>query len=285
MNTIEVQVRGLTFTGLSGGPDDGPLLLLLHGMSRTSWEWHHQIPALAALGYRTVAPDLRGRCPSARPMAVEAYVIDEFMADALAIADSLAGDDQPFHLMGTSIGSMVAWHLAAEHPGRIKSLACINIPHPSAFIDVAGSSGAEEQQQRMSYTNDSRMAGNERTAFEATLDRMALPASETDPYRIAFASDDAITAAYHWYRAAAIDPRNRSRLGPVTMPTLFIWPPGAGNVSRDTAEANAHHVTGPYRFEILDNAKNYALQGEPERVSRLLCRHLEKYGEGWAVKQ
>ena len=46
----------MTFTALNNGPGDGPLLLLLHGLSRTSWEWHDQIPELAHLGYRTIAP-------------------------------------------------------------------------------------------------------------------------------------------------------------------------------------------------------------------------------------
>ena len=61
-------------------------------------------------------------------MDVKFYVVGEFMADILAIADKLKGLGHPFHLMGTSIGSMIAWHLAAEYPERVLSLACINIP-------------------------------------------------------------------------------------------------------------------------------------------------------------
>ncbi len=278
MKSIEIQARGFTFTALSAGADDDPLLLLLHGMSRTSWEWHHQIPALAALGYRTVAFDMRGRCPGARPMSVESYVLGEFIDDVLAIADQLAGDNLPFHLMGTSIGAFIAWHVAAEHPARVKTLACINIAHPGAFIEVAGAPGGEEQRQKMSYVENSAIEGNERATFESTLERMGLPASETDPYRSAFSSDEALRAAYHWYRAARIDPTHRKQLPPVTMPTMFLWPPGAGNVSRDTAEATANHVTGPYRFEVLENAQNFALQAEPERVTGLLVEHLSQYG-------
>jgi len=230
------------------------------------------------MGYYTVAPDLRGRNPGARPMDVKSYVIGEFMADILAIADDLKGRGHPFHLMGTSIGSMIAWHLAAEYPERVLSLACINIPHPAAFQDVALGEHREEQQAKMEYTAVSRAEGNERAVFEATLDRMALPRNETDPYRTVFADDDALTAAFHWYRAAAIDPRNSQRLSPVSAPTLFLWPIGAGNVSKATAEANANQVIGPYRLEILERAQNYALQGEPVRVTRLLVEHLKAHG-------
>ena len=228
------------------------------------------------MGYYTVAPDLRGRNPGARPMDVKSYVIGEFMADILAIADDLKGRGHPFHLMGTSIGSMIAWHLAAEYP-RVLSLA-INIPHPAAFQDVALGEHREEQQAKMEYTAVSRAEGNERAVFEATLDRMALPRNETDHYRTVFADDDALTAAFHWYRAAAIDPRNSQRLSPVLAPTLFLWPFGAGNVSKATAEANANQVIGPYRLEILERAQNYALQGEPVRVTRLLVEHLKAHG-------
>ncbi|MDA1302540.1 MAG: alpha/beta hydrolase [Proteobacteria bacterium] len=278
MDKIEITARGMTFTALCEGPEDGPLLILLHGLTRTSWEWHHQIPVLASLGYRTVAMDLRGRPPDARPMAVEDYVISEFMADTLAVADQLAGEGSPFHLMATSIGAMIAWHIAAEHPTRIKTLACINIAHPGAFLEVAARPEGERQRERMSYVEDSSIEGNERAIFEATLARIDLPEAETAPYREVYASEEAIRAAFHWYRARPLDSRNTMALPPVPMPTMFLWPPGAGNVSRETAEANAHFVTGPYRFEVLEKAQNYALQAEPERVTGLLAAHLSAHG-------
>jgi len=62
------------------------------------------------------------------------------------------------------------------------------------------------------------------------------------------------------------------------MPILFIWPiPGAGNVTRETAEANAHYVKGPYRFEILEGVSNFVLQPQPERATQLLLEHLAEH--------
>jgi pimeloyl-ACP methyl ester carboxylesterase len=235
------------------------------------------MPVLGHRGYRTVAPDLRGYCAGARPDSVDAYVIGEFVADVLAIADTLAGPETAFHLMGTSIGATIAWHLAANHPGRVKTLACINIPHPGAFAEVYATSAAEEQQQKMSYMTNSRKEGNERATFERTLERMALPRTETDPFHLAFKSDEALRAVYHWYRAILIDPRRKKPPPAVTMPTMFLWPPGAGNVSRASAEANVNYTSGPYRFEILENALNFALQKEPERINGLLVEHLVQH--------
>ncbi len=59
MKEIEIHARGMTFQALADGPEDGPLLLLLHGLPRNRWEWH-QIPPMAEMGFRAVAPDLRG---------------------------------------------------------------------------------------------------------------------------------------------------------------------------------------------------------------------------------
>jgi len=89
MNRIQIKARGFTFDAWLDGPEEGPLLLLLHGLPRTSWEWHHQIPRLAEAGFRTVAPDLRGYCPRARPKGVDAYIENEYVEDILAIADQL----------------------------------------------------------------------------------------------------------------------------------------------------------------------------------------------------
>ena len=63
MNRIQIKARGFTFDALSAGPKEGSLILLLHGLPRTSWEWHHQLPKLSKAGFKAVAPDLRGYCP------------------------------------------------------------------------------------------------------------------------------------------------------------------------------------------------------------------------------
>jgi len=274
MNRIQIKARGFTFDAWSDGPEEGPLLLLLHGLPRTSWEWHHQLPKLAEAGFRAVAPDLRGFCPGARPKGVEAYIENEYVEDILVIADQLGWAERPFHLMGTSIGSGFAWRLAGENPHRVATLACINIPHPMAFTEVMATKSADKQKQKMSYITDSRKEGNELKMFELTLKLMDLPAEETDPYREALSSEEALRAVYNYYRALKL-----RRLKPVVMPTMYIWPPKAGNVSREAAEANSHYVEGPYRFEILEVARNFALQKEPETITRLLLEHLAEHAQ------
>ncbi len=59
MENIEVAARSFTFTALADGPENGPLLILLHGLQRNCCEWHHQITPLVRLGFRVIAPDTR----------------------------------------------------------------------------------------------------------------------------------------------------------------------------------------------------------------------------------
>jgi pimeloyl-ACP methyl ester carboxylesterase len=277
MNRVQIKARGFTFDAWSDGPENGPLLILLHGLPRTSWEWHHQLPKFAEAGYRTIAPDLRGYCPGARPEGVKEYVVDEFVQDILAIVDKLGWKDRPFHLMGTSIGSVIAWWLAGNYPHRVATLACINIPHPMAALEVMRSKVTDTQRKKFSYLSYFAKEGMELQNFEASLKRIGLPAEETDPYRKALNNEEILRVVFHWYRALpswAFQP-----LKSVVMPTLYIWPRNGGNVSKEAAKANAHYVEGPYRFEILEVALNWALQTEPELTTRLLLEHLAEHAQ------
>jgi pimeloyl-ACP methyl ester carboxylesterase len=278
MKTTRIEARGLTFEALVDGPEDGPLLILLHGLPRNSWEWHHQIPPMAAMGFRVVAPDLRGFCAGARPQGVEAYHIKEYAADILAIADALGGVGAPFHLMGTSIGSTMAWRIAAENPNRVLTLACLNIPHQGAFFEARSKSeaNAKEQAEKFSYFKDSSKDGNERAMFNRMLDSQGMSDEETEPYRTALDSDEALEAVYNYYRAIPL--WQRDRMAKCTMPTLFIWPPGSANISKAAAEACGNQVTGPYRFEIVEDVHQPILQAAPRILNTILLQHLTEYG-------
>src|SRR5215210_2981092 len=68
---------------------EGPLVLLLHGFPESWYSWRHQLPVLAAAGYRAVAVDVRGYGRSSKPDAVEAYRMLELVADSVAVVEAL----------------------------------------------------------------------------------------------------------------------------------------------------------------------------------------------------
>src|ERR1700688_3471843 len=75
----------LTFDALTTGDRGAPLVLLLHGFAESMHCWRAQVAALAAAGYRVVAPSQRGYSPGARPDTRDTanYHIDRLMDDAL----------------------------------------------------------------------------------------------------------------------------------------------------------------------------------------------------------
>ncbi|MGH7540903.1 MAG: alpha/beta fold hydrolase, partial [Gemmatimonadota bacterium] len=106
MERIRIAVGDLVFDARAAGPADGPLVLLLHGFPQTSYEWRHQIPALASLGFRVVAPDQRGYSPDARPAGIAAYAMPALVGDVVGIADRLGR--RTFHVVGHDWGAAVA---------------------------------------------------------------------------------------------------------------------------------------------------------------------------------
>src|SRR5476649_578074 len=125
----------LTFDALAAGEADAPLVLLLHGFAESMHTWRAQVAALAAAGYRAIAPSQRGYSPGARPDVSDTanYHIDRLMDDAMAIVATCGYGDHRFHLVGHDWGGSIAWSLADRYPQRLKSLTVLSRPHPNAF--------------------------------------------------------------------------------------------------------------------------------------------------------
>ncbi|MGW1285176.1 alpha/beta fold hydrolase [Streptomyces sp. NPDC002586] len=64
---------------------EGPLVLLLHGFPEAWYSWRHQIDAIAAAGYRVVAPDQRGYGTTDRPDGIDQHSIFHLVGDVAAL--------------------------------------------------------------------------------------------------------------------------------------------------------------------------------------------------------
>src|SRR5881628_567760 len=100
---------GLTFDALVSGEPGAPLVLLLHGFAESMHCWRAQVAALAAAGYRAIAPSQRGYAPGARPDTTNTanYHIDHLMDDAMAIVAACRYGDARFHLVGHDWGGSI----------------------------------------------------------------------------------------------------------------------------------------------------------------------------------
>ena len=94
---------------------EGPLVILLHGYPFLWYLWRHQIKAIAAAGYRVIAPDQRGYGQTDRPDGVASYDITHLVGDAVGLVTVLGGGQQAV-LVGQDWGSPVAYHTALMRP-------------------------------------------------------------------------------------------------------------------------------------------------------------------------
>jgi pimeloyl-ACP methyl ester carboxylesterase len=112
---------------LAAGPEDGPLLVFVHGWPDLAIGWHNQIEAFAGLGFRVVAPDMRGYGGSSVPAERTAYGQREIVADMLELLDGLGRERAIW--VGHDWGAPVVWNLASHHPERCRAVAGFSVPY------------------------------------------------------------------------------------------------------------------------------------------------------------
>ena len=112
---------------LADGPEDGPLIIFVHGWPELSISWRHQLPALAALGFRTIAPDMRGYGRSSVYDQHSDYAQEKIVADMITVLDSLGRDKAVW--VGHDWGSPVVWNIASHHPDRCHAVSNLCVPY------------------------------------------------------------------------------------------------------------------------------------------------------------
>jgi pimeloyl-ACP methyl ester carboxylesterase len=105
----------------------GPLVLLVHGFPESWYSWRHQLPVLAAAGYRAVAVDVRGYGRSSRPDAVEAYRMRDLVADNVAVVEALG--ERSAVVVGHDWGATIAAHSALLSPDVFRAVGLLSVPY------------------------------------------------------------------------------------------------------------------------------------------------------------
>ncbi|PON62012.1 Epoxide hydrolase-like [Parasponia andersonii] len=105
----------------------GPVILFLHGFPELWYSWRHQIVALASLGYRAVAPDLRGYGDSDAPRSPSSYTCLDIVGDLIGLLDAIAADQDKVFVVGHDWGALIAWYLCLFRPDRVKALVNLSV--------------------------------------------------------------------------------------------------------------------------------------------------------------
>ncbi len=104
----------------------GPLVVMCHGWPESWYSYRHQIPALAAAGFRVVAPDQRGYGRTDAPEPIDAYNILSLASDIVGLVKTL-GESHAI-IVGHDWGAPVAWHAALLRPDIFRAIALLSVP-------------------------------------------------------------------------------------------------------------------------------------------------------------
>jgi pimeloyl-ACP methyl ester carboxylesterase len=114
---------------LAAGPVDGPVVIFVDGWPELAISWRHQLPSLAALGFRAIAPDMRGYGRSTVYHRHEDYALELVVADMIGLLDALGEEKAVW--VGHDWGAPVVWSIASHHPDRCHGVANLSVPYYS----------------------------------------------------------------------------------------------------------------------------------------------------------
>jgi epoxide hydrolase 4 len=263
-----------------------PLVLFLHGFPELWYAWRHQLPALAAAGFRAVAPDLRGYNRSDKPKRVSDYRV-EVLADEIAALIQALGHEKAV-VVGHDWGGVVAWFFAMRHPSLLERLVVMNAPHPHHFLTMMGD---PDQLRHSWYILFFQLPGlaelafrrNDfaamRTVFRRDTERPEA-FTEHDIERYASAWRGNTRTMMNYYRAVLR--RNplalRETLRPIDRPVKIIWGSRDRHLLTRYAEPPAKWVWD-LEMDLIDDASHWVQNDRPDRVNASLLDFLRAPGD------
>src|ERR1039458_2028610 len=215
----------LVFDVLVAGPAAGPLVLLLHGFAESFHMWRSQLPALAAAGYRAVAPSQRGYSAGARPDTTDVanYQFDRLVADAMNVVATSGHANSRFHLVGHDWGASIAWGIAHQYPDRVASLTVLSRPHPNAFnraLQMPDGEQAQRSKHHWAFLEPdagSVLLADNAQHLRERLAKSGVPKAAIERHLSVLGNAPAMEAALTWYRARGAI---RAPLGMISAPRL-----------------------------------------------------------------
>ena len=244
-----IRANGLDFACDECGSGDD-VALLLHGFPEARVSWRHQLPALAALGWRAVAPDLRGYGASSRPPERSAYAIHHHVEDVVALFDALGARRRL--LVGHDWGAAIAWSFALHKARPLDGLVVMNVPHPEVFRRAIRHSWA--QCRRSWYVAFFQLP---------VLPEALLTAGGARAVERAFTGMARNAAAF--LRSAPHQP--------IRTPTLMVWGEHDTALGVELTEGYDGLVED-FTLHRLPDASHWVQQDRPEKVNAILAEWL-----------
>ena len=282
-----VSANGTDFSYLECGT--GKLALLLHGFPDTAQTWRHLMPVLADMGYRVVAPFMRGYAPSAVP-SDGCYQTAMLARDANALHEKLGGDSEAI-IIGHDWGAPSCYGAAIDAPSRWRKVVGMAVP-PTAALGMAFVQNLEQIKKSwymffFQHGLADLVVGANNHAFIEMLWRDWSPGYDAnfdlESIRKSLADPKNLQAALGYYRATLGDGYRDPKLGELqnqmasgvpSQPLLYIHGANDGCIGVDVVESAKKIAPANVKFEVVEAAGHFLQLEQPKVVNKLICDFL-----------
>ena len=283
----EIRANGLRFPTLEAG--DGPLVLCLHGFPDHPRSFRHQLPALAAAGFRAVAPFMRGYAATDIPEdgRFQSVVLAQ---DAIAMIEALGYQDAV--VFGHDWGALAGYGAAILAPNRVSRLVTAAVPHGPNLLTAFMTS--YDQQRRSWYMFFFQTAFADAAVAHddfAFLERLwadwspgwQWPREEMEALKATFRAPGVLEAALGYYRGT-LNPERQDpnlaelqagmSLSPITVPTMVLHGARDGCMGVDLLDGMEALFPAGLRKVVVSDAGHFLHQEQPEQVNRVVLDFL-----------
>ncbi|XP_055878194.1 epoxide hydrolase 4-like [Biomphalaria glabrata] len=264
------------------GPEDKPLMLLVHGFPEFWYSWRHQILEFQK-DYRVVAIDQRGYSESSKPEGIEHYTMTKLMSDLSQVIQGLGYTKCT--LVAHDWGGVVAWAFARKYPELVEKFINMNSPPISLFKSVIQSSNEQYKKSwyvfffQLPWLPEFTMKSNDLKIFDSMVEKKkdseeekavtVIESEDIAAYKYTFSQPGAFTPAINYYRAllqlnSAVDHDLE-----YTMPTLLIW--GEEDSALDMIIPKTIQELAPkITVKIIKGANHFVQNYAPEEVNKIM---------------
>ena len=282
-----VSANGTDFSYLECGT--GKLALLLHGFPDTAQTWRHLMPELADMGYRVIAPFMRGYAPSAVP-SDGCYQTAMLARDANALHENLGGDSESV-IIGHDWGAPSCYGAAIDAPTRWRKVIGMAVP-PTAALGMAFVQNLEQIKKSwymffFQHGLADLVVGANNHAFIEMLWRYWSPGYDAsfdlESIRKSLADPKNLQAALGYYRATLGDGyrdpqlselQNQMASGVPTQPLLYLHGANDCCIGVDVVESAKKIAPANVKFEVVAAAGHFLQLEQPKVVNKLICDFL-----------
>ena len=276
ITTRKIEANGLSFTIDECGSGDS-VALFLHGFPESRYSWREQLPLLAQMGWRAVAPDMRGYGDSSRPKGKRNYQMDHLLADTSALFDALGARRRL--LIAHDWGALIAWCFANDRLRELDGLIIMNVPHPAIMIEALKHNPAQKKKSwyalffQIPWLPEAMLTANGAKAIGQAfvgmaIDKSRFPQSVLDHYQQNALKPGAMTAMINYYRAngLAIRAYDKDHARKIETPTLLVWGEEDSALGIELSVGYEPYVED-LTLNRLPNVSHWVQQEAPEAVN------------------